>query len=186
MRGGVDMDEKRPMRVRLKMEKIITAMQFTVKHQPGIDTYRLMKVLLFADKSHLKQYGRPVTFDHYVAMLDGPVPSRAYDLAKTPGRFWAFEHDSDNPRIIRFLRNLQEVDLEQLSESDKDELDVAIGVINQLATCGRIKAASHDPVFEAAWASRGDRRSTAIAMEDWIAADNDKAKDDIIYRISMA
>ena len=180
------MAERQPMRVRPKKAKILAAMQHLVERQPGIDIYRLMKAILFADKSHLKQYGRPVTYDKYVAMRDGPVPSHAYDLTKAPNELWEVQIDTDNPKIKKFLRNRIVTDLDQLSESDIEELDVAIGVINQLGTYDRIKAASHDPVFEAAWAKRGDHKMAAIAMEDWIAADNEKMKDDIIYRISMA
>jgi hypothetical protein len=33
-----------------------------------------------ARRNHLRAYGRPVTGDIYVAMADGPVPLRVYDI----------------------------------------------------------------------------------------------------------
>lgn len=37
--------------------------------------HKLFKILWFADLLHLKQYGRSVTGDTYIAMNYGPVPS---------------------------------------------------------------------------------------------------------------
>jgi uncharacterized phage-associated protein len=48
----------------------------------GLPLSNLSKVMFFADRSHLRQYGRPVTGDLYIAMANGPVPSRIYDMVK--------------------------------------------------------------------------------------------------------
>ena len=44
--------------------------------------HKLFKILWFADLLHLKQYGRSVTGDTYIAMNYGPVPSALYDMIK--------------------------------------------------------------------------------------------------------
>lgn len=40
-----------------------------------------LKLVFFADRYHLRKYGRPVTGDSYLAMNYGPVPSGTKDLA---------------------------------------------------------------------------------------------------------
>lgn len=41
---------------------------------------KLMKLFYFLDFAHLKKYGRPVTFDSYVNLQHGPVPSTIKNL----------------------------------------------------------------------------------------------------------
>lgn len=54
---------------------------------------KLIKLLYLADRAALLQWGRPITFDSYVSMDQGPVLSRTYDLinhGSPPGResYW--------------------------------------------------------------------------------------------------
>ena len=44
--------------------------------------HKIFKVLYFADRDHLADWGRTITGDRYVAMEFGPVPSALYDLFK--------------------------------------------------------------------------------------------------------
>ena len=44
--------------------------------------WKALKLVFFADRYHLRQYGRPVTNDEYMAMEFGPVPSGCKDLAE--------------------------------------------------------------------------------------------------------
>src|SRR5947208_11944301 len=62
--------------------KTIEALVLVADQWPGITPFFVAKVLFFADRNHLRDYGRPVTGDLYIAMADGPVPSRAYDVLK--------------------------------------------------------------------------------------------------------
>lgn len=74
--------------VRLKTDarKVISCIQFLIleanKGGWRPTQYQLAKALYLADKSHLNDWGRPITFDNYVAMFHGPVPSLSYDLIK--------------------------------------------------------------------------------------------------------
>jgi uncharacterized phage-associated protein len=62
--------------------KAIEALVYVAGEWAGITPFYLSKVLFFADRDHLRQYGRPVTGDMYIAMANGPVPSRIYDMVK--------------------------------------------------------------------------------------------------------
>lgn len=44
--------------------------------------HKPFKILWFADLHHLKQYGRSITGDTYIAMNYGPEPSALYDMIK--------------------------------------------------------------------------------------------------------
>jgi len=44
---------------------------------------KLMKLFYFLDFMHLKEYGSPVTFDTYVNMEHGPIPSSIKNLVDT-------------------------------------------------------------------------------------------------------
>lgn len=41
---------------------------------------KLMKLFYFLDFMHLKKYGAPVTYDHYVHLEHGPIPSSIKNL----------------------------------------------------------------------------------------------------------
>ena len=60
--------------------KAIEALVWLANEQPGISFYYVVKILFFADKMHLNQYGRPILGDRYIAMEHGPVPSVVYDM----------------------------------------------------------------------------------------------------------
>lgn len=62
--------------------KTVEFLVFIAARWPGITPFFVAKVLFFADRDHLRAYGRPVTGDVYIAMPDGPVPSHVYDMVK--------------------------------------------------------------------------------------------------------
>jgi uncharacterized phage-associated protein len=47
-----------------------------------IDIHRLFKCLYFADIHHIRNYGRPISFEDYHALPKGPVPTFLYDEIK--------------------------------------------------------------------------------------------------------
>jgi uncharacterized phage-associated protein len=47
-----------------------------------LNKHKLFKILYFADKEHIAKYGRTFTGEPYIAMANGPVPSRLYDYIK--------------------------------------------------------------------------------------------------------
>ena len=67
-------------------QKIIAAVSYLISEGLAagykITQYDIVKSVFLADRSHLNKYGRPVTFDNYFAMKDGPVATLTYDLLK--------------------------------------------------------------------------------------------------------
>jgi len=68
------------------LNKIVEAILFVLKiaRDRGkiVTQYDVVKTLFIADRRHLNEYGRPITFDNYYAMRHGPVPRNAYNLLK--------------------------------------------------------------------------------------------------------
>ena len=48
-----------------------------------INKMKVLKLLYFVDRYHIRKYGRLVTNDNYLAMQHGPVPPRQKTLPKT-------------------------------------------------------------------------------------------------------
>src|SRR5438552_3868866 len=104
------------------------------KDIPDLTTYKILKIIFLADKTHLTKYGRPITGDRYCALPDGPVPSRIYDLFKKQvlkkpftdeGRKILANLELDNSKHPR-LRAKANYDANELSRSDIAALDDAI------------------------------------------------------------
>jgi uncharacterized phage-associated protein len=101
------------------------------KWETGITPFFLAKVIFFADRDHLRKYGRPVTGDTYFAMGDGPVPSRIYDMVK--GNLDLFGDPEAIDDAIRVDTNAKyrrvyakrDPDLDLFSETDITELNAA-------------------------------------------------------------
>ena len=66
-----------------------------------LDPHKLAKLVYFADKEHMLDYGRPITGDRYMAMEYGPVPSFIYDLVKDSARVWTPHLQAFDERITR-------------------------------------------------------------------------------------
>jgi uncharacterized phage-associated protein len=112
--------------------KTVEAIAFIAQRWPGITPFFLAKVLFFADRDHLRLYGRPVTGDIYIAMADGPVPSHVYDMVKANLDFFgapdvivaaiSVDRNAQYPRV--YAR--RDPDLDVLSETDIAALDASI------------------------------------------------------------
>ena len=91
--------------------------------------YNILKVLYFADKSHLSKYGRFVINDVHIIMKRGPVPSFAYDLLKEwrgDGDFREILVDQAFDVKKSIVKPSREPDMDLLSPSDIECLDGAI------------------------------------------------------------
>lgn len=63
-------------------EKAVEALVYIAGRFPGVGRFHAAKILYFAELFHLREFGRPIVGDRYIAMENGPVPSFAYDVLK--------------------------------------------------------------------------------------------------------
>jgi uncharacterized phage-associated protein len=100
---------------------------------PGITPFYLSKVLFIADRNHLRDFGRPVTGDAYIAMDNGPVPSRIYDIINgkldffgDPAAISAALAIDDETAKYHQVSARRKANTDLLSETDIAALDSAI------------------------------------------------------------
>ena len=63
-------------------KRAINAVLYVASRLTDRGYHKIFKVLYFADRDHLADWGRTITGDRYIAMEFGPVPSALYDLFK--------------------------------------------------------------------------------------------------------
>lgn len=63
---------------------------------------KLMKLFYFSDFAHVKSYASPITYDNYVHLEHGPVPSTIMNLVNS------VENDSDNALTDAFCVETRE------------------------------------------------------------------------------
>ncbi|MEX8549181.1 MAG: Panacea domain-containing protein [Mucilaginibacter sp.] len=116
-----------------------------VANEQGIaDKYTALKILYFAEVKHLIKYGRLITDDTIARLEHGSTPSSSYNLLK--------EKNSDG--IFHIISNTtfkpnQELDIEELSESDIECLSQAIAE-NKDLNFSQLKSKAHDKAYNKA------------------------------------
>lgn len=152
------------MNVQFDKTKTLNALLFVANRVQRKDFHKIFKIIYFADRQHLADWGRPITGDTYIAMEAGPVPSRLYDMLKivrgdsylpdTEGLGRYFQVDS-----WMYVNPIKDADLDQLSPNEQEVLSEAIAKYAGLSY-DEIKEKSHD----VAW--RSTARDFAIEWDD--------------------
>jgi hypothetical protein len=148
-----------------EQRKIIEVVLYILLKTGGIDYYHLFKILYFAEREHLAQWGGKITEDDFFALQYGPVPTRLYNAIKkqnTPDAnlsdlLWdviEFAGD-DAPNVLLPKRNPNE---DYLSESEKMALDKSIDD-NSKKLFQELKDKSHDSIWEDAFKHSPNRIS---------------------------
>ena len=107
--------------------KTTQALNFFARQSGGeINKLKALKLVYFADRYHLRRFGRPITGDEYLAMPFGPVASSAKDLAEM-GDFLSDDERAYGAQYLapvdRYTyRSTTEVAEKTLSESDRTAL----------------------------------------------------------------
>jgi hypothetical protein len=152
--------------LRPNREKILHALLYLIDQGDhrgvAITQYTILKTFFLADRAHLNRYGRPITFDNYKAMKDGPVASLIYDVLKNninfpavfgiAGPLWERTAASEiSPRAFRFHSVKERPNVDILSESDVEALSDALTITTTLSF-GQVKRLTHeDPAYIDAW-----------------------------------
>jgi len=160
----------RKIRFRFSPQKALAAIHWMVSERPGIDLHTLLKACYFADKEHLNMYRRPVFGATYRAMKFGPVPLEIYEMAKGEALWLAELGIERYPwRMIGYslaLSDNEHPDLDNLSKSDKEELEKAFRKSCEMSFNERTSA-THGPDWQAA-------QLGYIQYEDMIAESPEK------------
>lgn len=139
-----------------------------------ITQYDVVKAVFLADRSHLNEWGRPITYDNYVAMVHGPVPTLTYDLLKANANVLRRHHIHALPWTTKQVdgrtRKYVPIDgasdpAELLSPSDIQALDDALGTVKRLGF-GQVRRLTHeDPAYIDAWQEGGEKASYDMKLE---------------------
>ena len=85
------------------------------KNGGKINKMKAIKLVFFADRYHLRKYGRPITNDEYFAMDFGPVPSGAKDIAELSG----FLSSSETDYASEFIEVMDSYTYKSKKDADK-------------------------------------------------------------------
>lgn len=139
--------------------KAIEAILYLAKNIPKAELYNMCKLLYHADKVSLKNYGRFIFGESYVAMKEGATPSNVYDLLKDAANK---SNDGIELRGNNVIA-LREPNLDYLSDSDIKCLDQSINKYGVHPRHSRDDA--HDAAYRKSWSKRGNKRSIKIPVE---------------------
>lgn len=160
-------------------EKLVNSLLYIAEKAPASDIIHMVKILYFAEKSHLQEYGRLICGSTYARMTYGPVPSEAYDLLKALAGKQPSYFVINNMCLVEILK--QGVEVKRLSEyptycavkrpnmdvfsrSDLNCLDVAIRETASL-NFQQLKDKSHDLL----WKVAGEAKQHFIPFETFIS-----------------
>ena len=111
--------QKNKIEFQFNKEKANAVILYLAQKDSSISKMRLLKYVFFADLYHINKYGRPILGDKYVAMKNGPVLSKLYDMLKYSSRDYKIEQN------VLIIPN-KEPDLDFLSKSDIEALDYSL------------------------------------------------------------
>lgn len=170
-----------------KPEKIVDSILYMALKGIEIDQYKAVKLLYLADREHLKRFGRPITFDKYVAMKFGPVASCAFDILKGKQVLGV------KPKTLPF--ELFKLDKITLVQNPKRDIDRSIFsksdlmVLDQIAdeygdkSFGDLYEITHSHfAYDRAWKNRKSK-ADEMRFEDFLI--EDASKDDRISDLAF-
>ena len=152
------------MDVQFDKVKTLNALLFVANRVRRKDFHKIFKIIYFADRQHLVDWGRPITGDTYIAMEAGPVPSRMYDMLKIV-RGDSYMPDTEGlNRYFKvenwmYVNPLQDADFVQLTPNEREILSEAILKYADLSY-DELKEKSHD----VAW--RSTARDFSISWDN--------------------
>ena len=113
-------------------EKIVNALVYLARQsgQESLNKLKAIKLLYFADRYHIRKYGRAVTNDQYFGMKLGPVGSIAKDITELSDVF----EDTELAYLKSFIQRVglhefkvaRDFDRMAFSESDIEALNFSI------------------------------------------------------------
>jgi uncharacterized phage-associated protein len=163
-----------------------------MKEMPRCDQYKIVKTVFLADRIHLNQFGRPITFDNQWALRWGPVPSYTYDLIRNHEQLLkdigldAFPWTVEARGNIRYYTPTTEPDYDVLSKSDVLILDQVIARIKPLSFTQVHDLARNDKSYQEAWNKRGQRQALPMRFDLLIEEQDQEIIEEICMDMELA
>lgn len=106
-----------------RINKIIQVISYLLQKEKKMNYTKLIKLVFFADKLHLKTYWNIITWDNYRALKMGPVASLTLDIIRIPE-----DYSLDNQLPFKkdwydLVETKKITDFDYLSETEKNTLD---------------------------------------------------------------
>jgi uncharacterized phage-associated protein len=171
------------------LRKAVQAANFFAASEPrkAIGKLKLIKLLYFVDRYHLRKYGRPVFNDSYWAMRLGPVGSSVKDVAELSLEPEELEYavayinkdDSDPKHPL--VKSINDPDRAVFSKSEIESLEAIQDSLGGLQVGGLIDASHQQPE----WAkheivSSGEASRTRMFYDDFfLRASDTPTQDDV-------
>lgn len=160
-----------------KFDKIVELLVYLAAKRPRVDHYQAVKFLYLADREHMNEYGRPITFETYYALPYGPVATHALDMIKGDRATLKKAGIDRLPIKIEKLDNSyilygpeREVDLDLFSKSDLKIFDKIIKKYGKKSFAELYDLTHSHHAYKAAWDKRGSKKAVAMNYEDMLQA----------------
>jgi len=202
-RYGIDRagEVKMPARLKPNKRKILESILFLIEEAARRGTYatqyELVKSLFLADISHLEEHGRPITFDNYVAMKFGPVPSESYDMLKPEYKpspllsdVWPLWDRQPSPQdganAFKYISPKRPANRRSISQTDVAALTDALNKVKSLGF-GALRDLTHKHrAYLEAWRDDGDRAAYDMQYKLLLPADDEEREEEIVHASKYA
>lgn len=142
------------MKTIYQINKIKAVVLYILQHfKDGVDYIKLFKIMYFAQREYLANYGLTIVKDTFKARQLGPVPSLTYKIVKMA------ENEEKTTDLDDFISSIhvdenQKVytdkapDMDYLAEAEKEEIDKTIAKYKDLDSL-KLSELSHDSAYDA-------------------------------------
>jgi uncharacterized phage-associated protein len=153
------------------LESILVIIEAGERSNKPPTQFDIAKTIFLADYRHMESYGRPITYDNFVAMKHGPVPSQTYDMLK-PSFAWASMEMAKAPWVTReidatsreFIRPSRSANRSKLSESDVSALYQAFADVKAMGFAETSDVTHRLNAYMDAWSNRGSARAKPMDL----------------------
>lgn len=172
--------------MRANRKRIMHALAFLIQEAQRqgfpVTQYSLVKTMFLADRAHLNKYGRPITYDNYVAMLHGPVPSETYSILRSDRAPWTKKPAPEISEQANSFRDAALQPSEQvLSPSDFEELAGALATVRTLTFSQLRKLTHEDAAYVDAWEDEGERAQYPMSYALLFDVPDDEAAQHVAF-----
>ncbi len=133
------------------MAKAVETILWLANSHRNIDVYHLVKATYFADKMHVREYGRPIVGDEYEAAMFGPLPKVIYGLLRfQPIEVLAASSNGQLPfQVTKAFAVIpsRDANLRHLSESDLEALRHGLDVVHDKSFDQLVSLTHEDPAY---------------------------------------